>query len=155
MWHMVSRMLIVSSEAVSSENQCMTLLLGCYELVICWLLVADDVVGQALLATLEKGLGKEWTESVKSAWTDVYGTVASTMKAGAAEAPPPPPASPQLPTIRPASSKAKATPPTPEKVAAQAATLQSSWGMFVAKSAGWGSGQKHFDGAAVAVFKGM
>ena len=52
----------------------------------CVLNHADDVVGQALLTTLENGLGAElWTEPVKAAWTDVYGTVASTMKAGAAE----------------------------------------------------------------------
>ena len=105
------------------------------------------MVGQALLTTLEKGLGAEWTPSVKAAWTDVYGTVASTMKAGAAGVPPP----------ASAASKTRAlpkVPPSPEKVAGQATVVQNSWGMFVAKSAGWGSGQKHFDGAAVALFKG-
>ena len=44
-----------------------------------------DIVGQALLATLEAGLGHHWTPEVKKAWTDVYGTVASVMKAGAEE----------------------------------------------------------------------
>jgi len=38
-----------------------------------------DVVGQALLATLEGGLGKEWTPEVEHAWTTVYGVVAKTM----------------------------------------------------------------------------
>ena len=43
-------------------------------------------MGQALLTTLKKGLGAEWTSEVEAAWTSVYGTVATTMKAGAAEA---------------------------------------------------------------------
>ena len=38
-----------------------------------------DVVGQALLATLEGGLGAEWTEQVKASWTAVYGVIAKTM----------------------------------------------------------------------------
>jgi len=42
-----------------------------------------DVVGRALLATLQKGLGEEWTPAVGAAWSNVYKTVADTMKAGA------------------------------------------------------------------------
>ncbi len=42
-------------------------------------------VGEALLWTLEKGLGAEFTPDVKEAWTTVYGVLASTMKAGAEE----------------------------------------------------------------------
>ena len=38
-----------------------------------------DVVGAALLATLESGLGAEWTDPVKDAWTAIYGIVAKTM----------------------------------------------------------------------------
>jgi len=38
-----------------------------------------DVVGQALLDTLEVGLGEAWTPSVKEAWVEVYGVVKTTM----------------------------------------------------------------------------
>lgn len=38
-----------------------------------------DTVGAALLDTLEKGLGKEWTPPVKEAWVAVYGVLASVM----------------------------------------------------------------------------
>lgn len=38
-----------------------------------------DTVGAALLDTLEKGLGKEWTPPVKEAWIAVYGVLASVM----------------------------------------------------------------------------
>jgi hemoglobin-like flavoprotein len=50
--------------------------------------VADEhyeTVGQALLWTLEKGLGPEFTPEVRAAWTTVYGVLAATMKAGAAQ----------------------------------------------------------------------
>jgi nitric oxide dioxygenase len=40
-----------------------------------------DKVGEALLWTLEKGLGEAFTPEVKKAWADLYGQVASTMKA--------------------------------------------------------------------------
>lgn len=36
-------------------------------------------VGAALLDTLEKGLGKEWTPPVKEAWIGVYGVLSSVM----------------------------------------------------------------------------
>jgi nitric oxide dioxygenase len=42
-------------------------------------------VGEALLWTLEKGLGPAFTPDVKEAWTTVYGVLATTMKAGAEE----------------------------------------------------------------------
>jgi hemoglobin-like flavoprotein len=42
-----------------------------------------DTVGAALLWTLEQGLGPAFTPEVKSAWTTVYGLLASTMKAAA------------------------------------------------------------------------
>ena len=45
-----------------------------------------EVVGQALLNTLEKGLGELWTPEVRAAWSSVYGVVSSTMIAGATEA---------------------------------------------------------------------
>ena len=51
--------------------------------------VADrhyDTVGAALLWTLEKGLGDAFTPEVKDAWATVYGLLASTMQAAAAEA---------------------------------------------------------------------
>ena len=31
------------------------------------------------MATLESGLGAEWTDPVKDAWTAIYGIVAKTM----------------------------------------------------------------------------
>jgi hemoglobin-like flavoprotein len=45
-----------------------------------------NVVGAALLWTLEKGLGDAFTDEVKNAWGAVYEVLASVMKAGAAEA---------------------------------------------------------------------
>lgn len=39
-----------------------------------------DKVGEALLWTLEKGLGADFTGEVKAAWAALYETVASTMK---------------------------------------------------------------------------
>ena len=44
--------------------------------------VAYDVVGQALLWTLDYGLGKEFTPPVRAAWTKVYGLLATAMKMG-------------------------------------------------------------------------
>lgn len=44
-----------------------------------------DTVGAALLWTLGQGLGDAFTAEVKAAWTEVYGVVASTMKAAAAD----------------------------------------------------------------------
>lgn len=44
-----------------------------------------ETVGEALLWTLEKGLGTAFTPEVKEAWTTVYGVLASTMKAGATQ----------------------------------------------------------------------
>lgn len=45
-----------------------------------------NVVGAALLWTLEKGLADAFTDEVKNAWAAVYEVLADTMKAGAAEA---------------------------------------------------------------------
>ncbi|MEC9347450.1 MAG: globin family protein [Pseudomonadota bacterium] len=45
-----------------------------------------DVVAQALLYTLEKGLGDAWTPDLKAAWTETYVLVASVMKDAAAKA---------------------------------------------------------------------
>ena len=45
-----------------------------------------NVVGAALLWTLEQGLGEAFTDEVKNAWAAVYEVLADTMKAGAAEA---------------------------------------------------------------------
>jgi hemoglobin-like flavoprotein len=42
-----------------------------------------DTVGAALLWTLGQGLGPAFTPEVKSAWTTVYGVLASTMKTAA------------------------------------------------------------------------
>jgi len=44
-----------------------------------------ETVGNALLWTLEKGLGPDFTPEVRDAWTTVYGVLATTMKAGAEE----------------------------------------------------------------------
>lgn len=46
-----------------------------------------DKVGEALLWTLEKGLGDEFTPPVKQAWTDTYVTLAGVMKDAAATVP--------------------------------------------------------------------
>lgn len=45
-----------------------------------------NVVGAALLWTLEKGLGDAFSDEVKNAWAAVYEVLADTMKSGAAEA---------------------------------------------------------------------
>lgn len=45
-----------------------------------------ETVGAALLWTLETGLGDAFTEEVKDAWATVYGVLADTMKAAAADA---------------------------------------------------------------------
>lgn len=45
-----------------------------------------DTVAEALIYTLEKGLGDAFTDEVKAAWVKVYGVLASTMKGAAAEA---------------------------------------------------------------------
>jgi len=42
-----------------------------------------DVVAEALLWTLEKGLGESFTDDVKEAWTSVYILLANTMKGAA------------------------------------------------------------------------
>ena len=44
-----------------------------------------ETVGSALLWTLEKGLGEDFTSEVKEAWIAVYTVVADTMKAAARE----------------------------------------------------------------------
>jgi hemoglobin-like flavoprotein len=45
-----------------------------------------DSVGQALLWTLDKGLGSDFTPEVKEAWTAVYMVLADTMKGAARQA---------------------------------------------------------------------
>ncbi|HET9862633.1 MAG TPA: globin family protein [Steroidobacteraceae bacterium] len=40
-----------------------------------------DIVASALLWTLEQGLGEEFTPEVKAAWIEVYGVLASIMRA--------------------------------------------------------------------------
>ena len=45
-----------------------------------------DTVGEALLWTLEQGLGEGFTTEVKEAWVDTYTLVATTMKTAAAQA---------------------------------------------------------------------
>lgn len=37
------------------------------------------LVGNALLWTLEQGLGKDWTQEIKEAWSECYTTLADTM----------------------------------------------------------------------------
>ena len=44
-----------------------------------------DTVAAALLDTLGKGLGDEFTEEVKGAWVSAYTILADTMKAAANE----------------------------------------------------------------------
>ncbi len=40
-----------------------------------------EIVGQALLSTLSKGLGPAFTDEVEAAWVEVYGVMASVMGA--------------------------------------------------------------------------
>ncbi|MDI1447843.1 globin family protein [Polyangium sp. 6x1] len=47
-----------------------------------------DIVGAALLWTLEKGLGEAFTPEVKEAWANVYGVLAKVMKDAANEVAP-------------------------------------------------------------------
>lgn len=42
-----------------------------------------DKVGEALIWTLEKGLGKDFTPQVKSAWTSLYAAIAAQMRSAA------------------------------------------------------------------------
>jgi len=51
-----------------------------------------EPVGEALLWTLEQGLGTDFTPPVKEAWTETYVAVAGIMKEAAATVPPPVPA---------------------------------------------------------------
>jgi hemoglobin-like flavoprotein len=44
-----------------------------------------DTVADALLWTLEQGLGPDFTPATKDAWTACYGILAGEMKSGAAE----------------------------------------------------------------------
>jgi hemoglobin-like flavoprotein len=44
------------------------------------------IVGEALMWTLERGLGDAFTSEVRSAWAKVYGVLAGTMQTGAIEA---------------------------------------------------------------------
>ena len=46
-----------------------------------------DTVGEALLETLDAGLGEKFTPEVKQAWTEVYTVLATTMKNAAATVP--------------------------------------------------------------------
>lgn len=43
-----------------------------------------ETVGEALIWTLEEGLGEAFTDDVKNAWVDVYTLLANTMKGAAA-----------------------------------------------------------------------
>jgi len=44
------------------------------------------IVGDALMWTLDRGLGEAFTSDVRSAWAKVYGVLAGTMQVGASEA---------------------------------------------------------------------
>jgi hemoglobin-like flavoprotein len=46
-----------------------------------------DSVGQALLWTLEQGLGNAWTPAMAAAWTELFGQLSSVMKRGAYDGP--------------------------------------------------------------------
>lgn len=50
-----------------------------------------EPVGAALLWTLEKGLGPDFTPPLKAAWTETYVTLAGVMQNAAASVPPPKP----------------------------------------------------------------
>ena len=42
-----------------------------------------DSVGQALLWTLERGLGPQWTPATAAAWTELHGSISAVMLRGA------------------------------------------------------------------------
>src|SRR3954447_1529908 len=46
-----------------------------------------DSVGQALLWTLDQGLGNVWTPAMAAAWTELYGQLATVMKRAAYDGP--------------------------------------------------------------------
>ena len=46
-----------------------------------------DSVGQALLWTLEQGLGAAWTPAMAAAWTELFGQLSSAMKGAAYDGP--------------------------------------------------------------------
>ena len=46
-----------------------------------------DSVGQALLWTLEQGLGAAWTPATAAAWTELFGQLSSVMKRAAYDGP--------------------------------------------------------------------
>ena len=46
-----------------------------------------DSVGQALLWTLEQGLGAAWTPAMAAAWTELFGQLSSAMKRTAYDGP--------------------------------------------------------------------
>ena len=48
------------------------------------------IVGEALLWSLERGLGPHWNDQVEQAWRKVYGVIAQRMIAIGASPPPPP-----------------------------------------------------------------
>ena len=101
-----------------------------------------DVVGEALLWTLREGLGDEFNDEVETAWTEVYGLVASVMKKAAANqgAPLPKAAKEDVPPLpfAPASNPRGApaaaqrgpgvTAPSPKKEASQIVTPPDSLG---------------------------
>ncbi len=45
-----------------------------------------ETVGKALLWTLEKGIGEDFTQDVKEAWAEAYKLLSDTMKSAAREA---------------------------------------------------------------------
>jgi hemoglobin-like flavoprotein len=46
-----------------------------------------DSVGQALLWTLEQGLGNAWTPATAAAWTELYGQLSDVMKGASSAGP--------------------------------------------------------------------
>ncbi|MCB1926405.1 MAG: hypothetical protein KDH17_00065 [Rhodocyclaceae bacterium] len=44
-----------------------------------------DSVGQALLWTLEQGLGEAWTAALEAAWVDAYGLISGVMRGAMAD----------------------------------------------------------------------
>ena len=45
-----------------------------------------DAVGEALLWTLQQGLGTAWNAEIKAAWIEVYGLLSGVMRAAMADA---------------------------------------------------------------------
>ena len=76
-----------------------------------------DMVGAALLWTLERGLGEAWTPAVAGAWTAAYTTIADVMRAAGSAARARPSGQPRRPAPGRPSGCRRRIPPRPGSAA--------------------------------------